>query len=137
MLLCFSDIENLKLRKKTPGVLWISRRQVRVLEILVHLENLREKVTKVFSMGYNKLTTMEIAKLKFQGKEHVFSILPNDFLLPEDNIIGIPFMHSHKFNLVNTHLELDRVKHKLHNDGMLQGIIGSSLQISPSEQNRS
>ena len=86
--------------------------------MLVHLENPREKDTKVFSMGNDRHTTSEITKLKFQGKEHVFVIVPNDFPLPEDGIIGIPFMHSYKFNLSNTYLELNGVKHKLHDDGI-------------------
>ena len=42
----------------------------------------------------------------------------NDFPLPEDGITRIPFMHSYKFNLSNTYLELDGVKHKLHDDGI-------------------
>ena len=86
--------------------------------MLVYLKSPREKVTKVFSMGNDKHTTSEIKKLKFQEKEHVFAIVPNDFPLPEDGITGIPFMQSYKFNLSNAYLELNGVKHKLHDDGI-------------------
>ena len=104
---------NLRGTNKTGRLLVDSGSSLNLIkEMLVHLENLREKFTKVFSMGNDKHTTTEITKLKFQGKQHVFAIMPNDFSLPKDGMIGIPFMQSYKFNFSNTYLELDGVKHK-------------------------
>ncbi|XP_033222760.1 uncharacterized protein LOC117176615 [Belonocnema kinseyi] len=61
---------------------------------LVQLNHPREKCIKVFSMGNDQHRTNQITKFKFQGKEHVFVIVPNDFPLPEDGIIGAPFMYN-------------------------------------------
>ena len=52
-------------------------------------------------MGNDKHRTNEVTKLKFQGKEHLFVIVPEDFPIPENGIIGIPSLHSYQFNLSN------------------------------------
>ena len=115
----FHNAANLRGTNRTGRLLVDSGSSLDLIkEMLMHLENPREDVTKVFSMENDKHTTSEITKLKFPGKDNVFDIVPNDIPLPEDGIIGIPFIHSYKFSLLNTYSELDGVKHKLHDDGI-------------------
>ena len=40
----------------------------------------------------------------------------NNFPLPENGIIGIPFIHSYVFNLTKTTLKLDEITHTLHHN---------------------
>ena len=57
--------------------------------------------------------------LKFQDKEHTFIIVLNDFPLPEDGIIGVPFLYSYKFNLSNNTLQLVSKIHALVSLGII------------------
>ena len=63
------------------------------------IDRTREKIPliKEFSMGNDKHRTSKVTKLKFQGKEHLFVIVPENFPIPENGIIGIPFLHSYHF----------------------------------------
>ena len=113
----FSIAANLRGTNRTGRLLVDSGSSLNLIEqMLVQLENPREKVSELFSMGNKKHTTTAITKLKIQGKEHVSAIVTNDFPLLEDVIIEIPYMYSYEFNLSSTHFELDRLKDKLHDD---------------------
>ena len=52
-------------------------------------------------MENDKHRTNEVTKLKFQGKEHLFVIVPEDFPIPENGVIGITSLHSYQINLSN------------------------------------
>ena len=58
-------------------------------------------------MGNDQHQAKEVTLLKFQDKCHTFIIVPNEFPLPEDGIIGIPVLHAYQFNLSNKNLQLD------------------------------
>ena len=83
------------------------------------IDQIHEKIPliKEFSMGNNKHRTSEVTKLKFQGKEHLFVIVPENFPIPENGIIVIPFLHSYWFNLSNKYLQLDDKRYSLESDG--------------------
>ena len=71
-----------------------------------------------FSMGNEKHQTRETVILTFQNKEHKFVVVPDDFPLPEDGIIGNPFLHSYTFKLTNRSLHLDDEIYVLEDDGI-------------------
>ena len=79
----------------------------------------REKITTKFFMGNYKHHTEEVTVLKIQDKKHTFIIVPHDFPLPEDRIIGVPFLYSYKFNLSNNTLQLDNKIHALVSVGII------------------
>ena len=64
-------------------------------------------------MGHNQHEAKKVTLLKFQGKWHTFIIVPNEFPLPEDGIIGIPFLHAYEFNLSNKNLQLNNKVYSL------------------------
>lgn len=76
-------------------------------------------MNKEFSMGNDKHQTNEVTKFKFQGKEHLFVIVPENFPIPEEGIIGTPFLYSYQFNLSNNSLQLDDKVYPLEYDGIL------------------
>ena len=70
-------------------------------------------------MGNDRHQTQKLAKFKFQNKEHLFYIVHNNFPLPEDGIIEIPFIHSYDFSLTKTTLNLVEITHTLHHNEIL------------------
>ena len=59
-------------------------------------------------------------KLNFFNKEHVFHIIPNDFPLPEDGIIGLKFFSKYdRYAITPNFLVLDKNKLPLQGDGDL------------------
>ena len=73
---------------------------------LTENQSCEQMITK-FAMGNYQHQAKEVTLLKFPDKGHTFIIAPNEFPLPEDGIIGIPFLHAYEFNLFNKNLQLD------------------------------
>ena len=68
-------------------------------------------------MGNDKHEAKETVILTLENKRHTFAVVHDDFSLPEDGIIGNPFLHSYKFNLSNKSLELNGKIYLLENNG--------------------
>lgn len=79
----------------------------------------RQKVATRFSMGNEVHLMQEVTSLQFQDKEHTFVVVPSDFPLLEDGIIGIPFLHAYQFNLSNNFLKLDEQSHPLESNAIV------------------
>ena len=58
-------------------------------EKIIDKQDIRQKHFKKFVMGRDEHTSTETVKLNFFNKENVFHIIPNDFPLPENGIIGL------------------------------------------------
>lgn len=67
-------------------------------------------------MGNDIHKTNQTVNLQFQNKTHLFLIVPNNFPIPEDGIIGVPFLQAYHFNLSNKSLSLDNKIYKLENE---------------------
>ena len=85
---------------------------------LIDPKHPREECNKEFVMGNDLHISKALTKLRFQEVDHIFYIVPNNFPLPEDGIIGIPFMHSYHFNLSNHKLKLNEKEYELIDDGI-------------------
>lgn len=58
-------------------------------------------------MGQDRYTTNEFIISKLFGKEHKFYIVPDDFPLIEDGIIGLPCLEKYQYEISNDRLKLD------------------------------
>ena len=58
-------------------------------------------------MGKNEHYSEEVVELTLLNKTHLFHIVPDDFPIPEDGILGLPLMDSYNFKLSNNQLQLD------------------------------
>ena len=85
---------------------------------LIHPKHPREECNKEFVMGNGLHISKSLTKLRFQEIYHIFYIVPNNFPLPEDGIIGIPFMHSCHSNLSNHKLILNEKEYELIENGI-------------------
>ena len=55
-----------------------------------------------------------ITKFNILGKDHLFHVVPDSFPIPEDGIIGQPFISKYKHAITNTHLILGNKGIPLH-----------------------
>ena len=82
-----------------------------IKEKILDKQDIRQKHFKKFVMGRDELTSTETAKLSFFNKEHVFHIIPNDFPLPDDGIIGLKFFSKYdRYTITPNFLVLDKKK---------------------------
>ncbi|CAK9816796.1 Retrovirus-related Pol polyprotein from transposon 412 [Anthophora quadrimaculata] len=58
-------------------------------------------------MGNDKHTSKSKIPLELFGKKHFFHVVPNNFPLLEDGIIGVPFLENYKYRISNDTLTLD------------------------------
>ena len=66
-----------------------------IKEKILDERDVRQKQFKKFVMGRDEHVSSETVKFNFFNKEHIFHIIPNDFPLPEDGIIGLKFFSKH------------------------------------------
>ena len=69
-------------------------------------------------MGRDEHVSSETVKFNFFNKEHIFHIIPNDFPLPEDGIIGLKFFSKHdRYAITSDFLVLNKKNLPLQVDG--------------------
>ena len=67
-------------------------------------------------------------------KENLFYIVSENFPIPEDGIIGVPFLYNYKFSLSNSNLILNDFNHDLIDNGIF--IPKSSVKVVNIETSR-
>lgn len=67
-------------------------------------------------MGNDQHCSTEYTELTFQNKKHIFHIIPDNFPLPEDGIIGLPFLQTYSFQISNNHLKLDDCTYEINSE---------------------
>ena len=68
-------------------------------------------------MGRDEHISTEAMTLNFFNKEHLFHVIPDDFPLPEDGIIGLTFFTKYdRYAITPEFLVLDEIKLPLHED---------------------
>lgn len=70
-------------------------------------------------MGNWKQTSENKVTLNYLNTTHVFHVVFDYLHLPEDGILGLPFMQQYLYNLSNKVLCLNNLKHNLIDDGIL------------------
>lgn len=78
-------------------------------------------------MGRDQHTSHEIAELQLHGKKHNFHIVPNNFPIPEEGLVGRSVLQPLNYNMNNQHLTLNGIKHTLHDEGYF--IPGRTMRI--------
>lgn len=68
---------------------------------------IKTETAKSFFMGRDKHTTDETVELISFNKPHIFHVVPDDFPLLEDGIIGLPFLRKYEYEINNQILALD------------------------------
>ena len=59
-----------------------------------------------------------ILKETHLGKKHIFHIVDDDFPLPEEGIIGLPYLHRYdRYSVTNEYLFLNKVQVRQHDNG--------------------
>jgi hypothetical protein len=71
--------------------------------------NAQTSSPKTFLMGNDKHTTNKVCNLNIFKKDHQFHIVPDNFPLIEDGIIGLPFLKKYRYNVTNDKLTLDEI----------------------------
>ena len=87
-----------------------------------------------FLKGNDKHEAKETIILMLENKRHTFAVVADDFQLPENGIVGNPFLHSYEFNLTNRSLELDSKIYPLEDNGTV--IPKNSVKIITLETKR-
>ena len=94
------------------------------------------KMIKNFSMGNDKHQSDLATHINYLGKSHLFHIIPNNFPLPEEGIIGLPFLKQYnKYYLTDKWLYLDGRKMLLHDDGYFVESNVMRICCIPTEEN--
>ena len=70
-------------------------------------------------MGHDPHTSTHEITIPYLGIQHIFHIVEEDFPIPEDGIMRLPFLHQYKYNLTNNALFLNKQKHDLIDDGII------------------
>ena len=69
-------------------------------------------------MGNDKHLSQEATHLYYFGKIHLFHIVSDDFPLPEDGIIGLPFFRKYyRYAITPNYLIIEEKKISLTDDG--------------------
>jgi hypothetical protein len=69
-------------------------------------------------MGNEKHQSTEATNLNYFGRSQLFHIVSDDFPLPEDGIIGLPFLQKYdRYAVTPNFLIIENKKVPLHNDG--------------------
>ena len=89
-------------------------------------------------MGRDEHISKEAVTLNFFNKEHQFHVLPDDFPLPEERIIGLKFFTKYdRYAITPKFLVLDKIKLPLHEDGnFIPAKTSLVFQISVNDENQ-
>ena len=71
--------------------------------------NVQTSNPKTFLMGSDKHAINKICNLTVFKKNHQFYVVPNNFPLIEDGIIGLPFLTKYQYSVTNHKLTLDKI----------------------------
>ena len=63
---------------------------------------------KKFVMGHDEHVSSHEVIIPYLGIQHTYHIVGEDFPIPEDGIMGLPFLHQYKYNLTNNASYLDK-----------------------------
>ena len=77
-----------------------------------------EIVEKNFKMGNDLHSSNKLVKIKIRVKQYNFYVVPENFPIPEDGILGLPLMKNYKYSLTNDFLTLDGNIYKLIDSGI-------------------
>ena len=66
-----------------------------------------ESEPNTFYMGQDKYETNRYVIIRMIGKPNKFYIIPDDFPLIEDGIIGLPCLENYKYEISNDQIKLD------------------------------
>ena len=58
-------------------------------------------------MGNDRHRTNKITHIKLQNKQSTFYVVPNNFPLIEDGLIGLPFLNQYNYRITNDTITLD------------------------------
>ena len=76
------------------------------------------KMHKKFFIGNDKHVSNNATNILHFNKKHIFDIVSDDFLLPEERIVESPFFRKYtRYSITPECLYLDNVKLPLHDDG--------------------
>ena len=86
-----------------------------------NIPNHLQKIAKVkkFLMGHDQHTSTHEIIIPYLGVHHTFHVVDEDFPVPEDGIMGLPFLHKYRYNLTNDVLYLNKKRHDLIDDGII------------------
>ena len=89
-------------------------------------------------MGRDEHISTETFNLKFLGHSHIFHIVPDNFPLPEEGIIGIKFFSKYRrYAMTSEFLILDNIKLPLYEDGeFIPGKTTNVFRIAKTDQNQ-
>ena len=89
-------------------------------------------------MGRDEHISTETVDLTFFGQSHIFHIVPDNFPLPEEGIIGIKFFSKYRrYGITSEFLLLDNIKLPLHEDGkFILGKIAKVFRIAATDKNQ-
>ena len=88
-------------------------------EAMVLEDNEVFPLKKSFVMGKDRHQSHFATYFSYLNNKHLFHIIPNDFPLPEDGIIGLPFFTKYdRYAITPKFLVLDNYKLPLHDDGI-------------------
>ena len=105
-----------------------------IKENILHPKHPIKNCNKEFYMGNDKHLSTRSTTFKYLNKEHLFYIVPENFPIPEDGIIGVPFLYNYKFSLSNSNLMLNNFNHDLIDNGIF--IPKSSVKVVNIETSR-
>ena len=89
-------------------------------------------------MGKDEHISTETINLTFFRQSHIFHVIPNDFPLPEEGIIGLKFFSKYqRYAITPKFLILDNVKLPLYEDGeFIPGKTTKIFRITTTDQNQ-
>lgn len=71
-------------------------------------------------MGNDRHKSKFSTQFRALKEDHVFHIVPDSFPIPEDGIIGLPFLQKYKYKITNDYLFLGETRIPLRSDIKLQ-----------------
>ena len=91
---------------------------INLIKKILDKQDVRQKHFKKFVMRRDEHTSSETVKFNFLNKEYVFHIIPKNFPLPVDGIIGLKFVLKYdRYAITPNFLVLDKKKLLLQVDG--------------------
>ena len=68
---------------------------------------------------YELHTSTHEVRIPYLEQNHSFNVVGNGFPIPENGIIGLPFLHAYECSLTNDALFLNKQRHDSMDDGII------------------
>ena len=109
-----------------------------IKEKVTAIDDKRQKYIKKFIMGRDEHISTETVNLTFFGQSHIYHIVPDNFPLPEEGIIGIKFFSKcQRYAITSEFLILDNIKLPFHENGeFIPGKTTKVFRIATTDQNQ-